>query len=126
MAYRRSAEQGFTLVEVLVALAIAAVAMVALFRAATQSTTASISVENRMAAATLARSLLLDTAQAPISVAVNQKGKSEGLSYAITATPLTGSVGRLAPRGLALYEVTVTVTWAPRGRYDLSTVVLGN
>lgn len=108
------------------ALAIAAVAMVALFRAATQSTTASVSVDNRMAAATLARSLLLDAAQAPISASLNQKGRSEGLSYIITATPLTGATGRLAPRGLALYDVTVTVTWAPRGRYDLSTVVLGN
>jgi type II secretion system protein I len=126
MASRRTQEAGFTLVEVLVALAIAAVAMVALFRAATQSTTASISVDKRMAAATLARSLLLDTAQAPMNVAVNQKGKSEDLSYAITATPMTGASGRLAPRGLALYDVTVTVTWAPRGRYDLSTVVLGN
>lgn len=108
------------------ALTIAAVAMVALFRAATQSTTASVAVENRMAAATLARSLLLDTAQAPMNVSIDRQGKSEGFGYAIFATPLTGAQGRLAPRGLALYDVTVTVTWKPRGRYDLSTVVLGN
>lgn len=126
MDYRRSAEDGFTLVEVLVALAIAAVAMVALFRAATQSTTASLSMENRLAASTLARSLLLDNAQAPMNVSIDRKGKSEGFGYAISASPLTGALGRLAPRGLALYDVTVTVTWEPRGRYDLSTVVLGN
>lgn len=118
-------DHGFTLVEVLVALAIAAVAMVALFRAAAQSTSATVSVENHMAATSLARSLLLDAAQKPIAEPFTRKGDAEGYGYAISASALTGAAGRLAPRGMTLYDVKVTVTWVPRGHYELATVVLG-
>ncbi len=130
MGFRRdsrfaASDRGFTLVEVLVALSIAAVAMVALFRASAQSTSASVSVESHLAAAALARSLLLDAAQQPLAEPFTRKGNDDGLGYAVTATVLTSAAGRLAPRGMALYDVNVTVTWEPRGRFELSTVVLG-
>lgn len=113
------------MVEALVALAIAAIAMVALLRAVTQSTSASVSVENHLAAGALARSLLLDAAQAAIDKPFERAGKSGDLSWKLSADTMPGPTGRLAPRGMGLYDVRVIVGWAPRGRLELNTIVLG-
>jgi len=113
------------MVEALVALAIAAIAMVALLRAVTQSTSASVSVESHLAAGALGRSLLLDAAQAAIDKPFERTGKSGDLSWRLSADTLPGPTGRLAPRGMGLYDVRVTVSWAPRGRLELNTILLG-
>lgn len=120
-----SSERGFTMVEALVALAIAALAMVALFRTSTQSTTASVSVETHLAAGALARSLLLDVAQTPIEKPFDRTGKAGSLSWKLSAAIAKGDLARLAPRGAGLYDVRVAVTWAPSGRLELNTIVLG-
>lgn len=118
-------EEGFTLVEVMVAVAIAAIAMVVLFRTVTQSTSASVSVENHLAAEMLARSLLLDAAQSPVDSAFERNGRSGGFTWRLSSTALQGATARLAPRGNGLYDVKVRIEWAPRGSFELSSIVLG-
>jgi prepilin-type N-terminal cleavage/methylation domain-containing protein len=125
MASDRGAEQGFSLVEVLTALAIAALAMVALYRAVLQSSTATAALENHYAATVLARSLLDDAAQAPVSGRFKRSGTQGKLSWTLTAGTAEPAAAALAPRGMALYDLSVTVTWAPRGKLELSTLALG-
>lgn len=118
-------EQGFSLVEVMTALAIAALAIVALYRGLTQSSQATQVMDNRLAATLLARSLLDDALETPIKDGLDRDGNEGALAWKLTARPATGATARLAPRGMALYDVTVTVTWAPRGSLALTSLALG-
>jgi general secretion pathway protein I len=125
MGSDRGGERGFTLVEVLAALAIAALAMVALYRAVLQSSAATAALENHFAATVLARSLLDDAVQSPLNSPFERSGTQGALSWKLTADSADPDAAALAPRGLALYAVEVTVSWAPRGSLELSTLALG-
>lgn len=125
MANRRAGERGFSLVEVLVAMAIAALAMVALYRTVLQSATATSTMEERLAATVLAQSLLDDVIQSPLAGSLARDGREGRLAWKLTADRAEPAVAALAPRGFVLYDVTVRVTWAPRGALELSTLSLG-
>ena len=122
---RANCEKGFTLVEVLCALAIAALAMVVLLRALTQSTTAGAYMDNHFAASLLAQSLIEDAAQSPLTGTFDRTGTSGTFQWQLSVEGAGPATAKLAPRGFALYELTVRVRWAPRGLVELSTIALG-
>lgn len=126
MANRIQGEDGFSLVEVLVAVAIAAVAIITLYRAVLQSSTATSAMSSRFAATVLARSLLDDAVQSPITGKSAQTGREGALNWELTTESPSPMLATLVPRGLALYDVKVRVNWPPHGTLELSTLVLGH
>jgi prepilin-type N-terminal cleavage/methylation domain-containing protein len=118
-------EEGFSLVEVMTAMAIAAIAIVALYRGITQSSRAAQMMEERFAATLLARSLIDDALESPIKGGLSRDGAQGGLRWTLDASAADGTVAAQAPRGMTLYDVRVTVTWAPRGSLTLSSLALG-
>lgn len=126
MVNRIQGEDGFSLVEVLVAVAIAAVAIITLYRAVLQSSIATSAMSSRFAATVLARSLLDDAVQSPITGKSTQTGREGALNWELTTESSSATLANLVPRGLALYDVRVRVNWPPHGTLELSTLVLGH
>jgi len=100
-----SADQGFTLLEVLVALAILGVSLATLLGVFGESLDRDRAIAQRMAARTLAQSLLVQAEADPALVAGTKSGQSdEDLSWRITAEPISADG---APSGLIKIDVSV-------------------
>ena len=125
MSQSAKTEAGFTLVEVMTAMVIAAFAIVALYRGITQSSRASQMMEDRFAATLLAQSLLDDALETPIKGGLSRDGAQGALHWQVKAEAAAPEVSAQAPRGMTLYTVTATVTWAPQGSLSLSSLALG-
>ena len=116
-------QSGFTLVEVMCAIAIAAMALVFLLRGVTGSGTAAVSMEEHLGARILARSILdLESAGPP---QVGSRDGESGLYRWQLDVTADGATGSYAPRGWRFYRATVQVAWKPRGHLQLDTVRLG-
>lgn len=118
-------QAGFTLVEAMCALAIAAMALVFLFRGMTGSRTAANYLEQHLGARILAEAILDDRLADPTIAPGTSSGNSGIYRWVVSIEPAGSGVARLAPRGWRLYRVAVELDWPPRGRFQLDTVKLG-
>jgi prepilin-type N-terminal cleavage/methylation domain-containing protein len=118
------ASSGFSLVEVICALAIAALALVALFRGLGGSQFAATYLEAHLGARIVAQSILEDERQAARTSPGTREGDSGMYRWRLTVEPVQiAGVGGLPPEH-RLYRLSVDVTWA-RGSFGLDTLKLG-
>jgi prepilin-type N-terminal cleavage/methylation domain-containing protein len=118
-------EAGFSLIEVLTALVIAAIALVALLRGLGSSQVSSVYLESHLGARVLARSILEDERQAPDTKAGRRTGDSGQYRWTFDVTPTqVGGIGKLQ-NGYKIYRLNVEIVWNPRGRLVLDTLKLG-
>ena len=119
------AQAGFSLVEVLTALVIASIALVALLRGLGSSQVSTVYLESHLGARILARSILEDERQAPETKAGRRSGDSGQYSWTFDIEPTqVGGIGKLQ-NGFKIYRLTVEINWSPRGRLVLDTLKLG-
>lgn len=110
---RARGEQGFTLIEVLIALTILSMSLAVLLGAFSQSLARAKEAERQMAARTLAQSLLAEVRPEAIARAADATGTTaDGLSWRVHAVPVAGLGDPLDP--LTPVAVTATVSW-PQG-----------
>lgn len=118
--FQHSDTRGFSLVEVLCALAIAAMALVVLLRGTQQSQSAARYLDAHLGARIIADTILQDEMAARETGAGQRQGDSGIYRWRLTVAPANisglGSGGRLQ-------RLTVTVTW-PRGSLSLDTLKL--
>lgn len=115
-----SRQRGFTLVEVMCAIAIAAMAMVFLLRGITSSGTAAGAMEDHLGARILARSLI-DIERGSDKP---EPGSRDGESGKYRWRLEVASDALKAPRGYRFYRITAQVGWGQRGHLQIATVRL--
>ena len=108
-------QRGFSLLEMVVAIAILGLALGALYQAASGATR-NVRVDERYAyAVELARSLLADSAVVPANGEQRRGETAGGFVWRVDAQPLPQSRGARLPPGL-LQEIEVGVSWTDGGR----------
>ncbi len=121
----QSDQRGFSLVEVLCAMTIAALALVVLFRGLGQSQTAALYMEQHLGARLLAQTILEDERIAATTEVGRRQGDSGNFSWQLEIAPTTiDGVGDL-PSSHRLYRLVAEVAWSPRGKVRLETLKLG-
>lgn len=118
---------GFSLLEMVVAIAIMAISLSALYQAV-GGATRTVTVDEKMAyAVELARSLVADHAVVPSDGVRESGGTQSGFSWLLTAEPVVFPEGAPLPEGM-LQSLAVAVSW-PDGEkervFKLQTVVAG-
>jgi type II secretion system protein I len=122
----RGSSAGFSLVEVMCALAIAAMALVVLLRGLGSSQTATNYLEAHLGARIIAQSLLEDERQSIGTSPATRTGDSGIYRWRLTIEPESVPVDGVLPPAYQLYRLSVEVTWRPRGSFKLDTLKLGN
>ncbi len=117
-------QHGFTLVEVMCAIAIAAMALVFLLRGVSTSGTAAVTMEQHLGARILARSLLDIERAGDSPEPGTREGESGPYRWRLDVST-DGATQSHAPRGWKFYRISAEVNWGPRGRLELDTVRLG-
>ena len=117
---RRGGEDGFTLIEVLVAFLIAAAAAGAVLRAASGALAASRAAGRYDEAVARAESRLASLSAAPLADSDREGDEGDGFHWRVQvatagAAPITGRVGTLPAGTARLYRVSVTVSWRDGG-----------
>jgi general secretion pathway protein I len=122
---RRDAANGFTLLEVLVAFLIAALALAVLFRSEMGSLTSLETASQYEQAVARAQSrLAMAVHGAPLQPGDQQGDDGSGFRWRVRITPVDNiavpALGMLGPRrppriSVALYAVSVSVWWTDRG-----------
>ena len=104
---RYSRHSGFSLLEMMVAMSILAIALVSLYQAAS-SATRNVRLDEKYAyAVVLGESLLALNAQVPL-VGVNERGETSGeFRWRVESRPIELGRGRLSPGSLHAIEVAV-------------------
>ena len=113
-------QRGFTLVEVMCAIAIAAMAMVFLLRGVTSSGSAAGTMEDHLGARILARSLI-DIERGSEKPELGSRDGESG-RYRWRLEIVTDALK--APRGYRFYRITAQVGWGERGHLQIDTVRL--
>jgi general secretion pathway protein I len=127
MRAERRRQRGFSLLEMMVAIAILGVTLGALYQATTAATR-NVRVDERYAfAVELARSLVADNSLVP-ATGLRRRGETDsGFRWEVAANPVGRSRSSRLPRG-ALQALAVEVNWADgtrRRRVRLHSVVEG-
>lgn len=118
----RSPTAGFSLVEVMCAMAIAAMALVALFKGLGSSQIAANYMEAHLGARIIAQSIIADEHEAAGISLGTRRGDSGIYHWQLTVAPADISIsGSNIPVG-NLYRLSVTVNWLPRGSFALDTL----
>ena len=129
MFHRNAAElegqAGFSLVEVLTALVIASIALVALLRGLGSSQVSAIYLESHLGARILARSIIEDERQAVDTKPGQRTGDSGQYRWTFDVTPADVAGTGKPENGYRLYRLSVEINWSPRGRLVLDTLKLG-
>lgn len=120
----RRDQAGFSLVEVLCALAIAAAAIVVLMRGASQSLTSVTAIDMHMGARILLKSLIEDELSAATAGAERREGDSGPYHWtlAIEATDPPGNVS--LPGSYHMYRLTASAAWGKGGQMTASALKL--
>lgn len=119
-----SGEQGFSLLETIIALVILAMALTTLFEAYGSGIRA-ISAGNRHAEARLLAQSLLAQVSDPAKPQ-DKRGNERGLSWNLTVKPATGELAGNSPKAKwRLLEAVATVSWAPGRKIVLRTLRVG-
>ncbi len=109
MRRNREHSSGFSLLEMVVAIAILAVSLGTLYQAVSGATRNVRTDEKYAYGVELARSLLASNAMVPVS-GLNEQGETEGeFKWEVTAVPAPG-VGNKLPPGV-LQAIEVSVNW---------------
>jgi type II secretion system protein I len=116
---------GFTLIEVLCALAVSCLALVYLMQGLSGSQRAARHLEDQFAATVVARSVLEQERQSFASPTGSKVGDAGKFHWQVVALPAGAGLASSVPKGFALYRIVVNVTWPPRGALQLETVRLG-
>lgn len=123
---RRVGEGGFSLLEMVVAISILALALAALYQASSGATR-NVRIDEKYAYATeLARSLLADNASVPLGGVSSQGETAGGFSWRVNARPVDLRRSSLPPG--SLQEIEVDVSWLDgqkRRQVILNSVVEG-
>ena len=118
----RTRAQGFSLLEMVVAIAILALALGALYQAASGATRNVRADEKYAYGVELARSLLAANARVPAD-GVSDSGETEGgFSWRVSTRPV--DLQRTSMAAVSLHEIEVGVSWEDGGR--LREVVLNS
>jgi type II secretion system protein I len=120
-----AASAGFTLIEVLCALAISALALVYLMQSLSSSQRAARQIDDQLGASIVAQSVLTEERQTFVSPSGLKSGDEGKYHWEVTALPINSSLAGVAPPGFSLYRLVVSVSWYPRGNLQLETVKLG-
>ena len=119
------ADAGFSLVEVLAALVIAAMALVVLMRGLGSSQLSAIYLESQLGARLLAQSLIEDERQAADTRPDRRSGTTGQYSWQLVIQPTQiAGLGQME-KGFRFYRLSAEVTWQPRGRLILDTLKVG-
>lgn len=118
-------EAGFSLVEVLVALAIAAAATVVLMRGASQSLTSVTAIDLRMGARTLVKSLIEDEMSAATAAPEQREGESGPYRWTLAIEAAPAPTGGVLPPGYRMYRLTASAGWGKGGQMTASALKLG-
>jgi general secretion pathway protein I len=112
-ARRVTSSAGFSLLEMVVAISILALALGALYQAA-GGATRNVRVDEKYAyGVELARSLLADNGSVPAS-GVNATGEADGgFDWYVTTVPIAIGRGSIVP---VLHEIEVGVSWSDGGK----------
>lgn len=120
----RQASRGFSLIEMLVAMTIMSMSVVALYQA-TAGATRNVRVDEKYSYAyLLAESLLAEHAVVDIA-GMNKQGETAGgFQWQVSATPVEGTLPKALKEG-RLQIIQVTVSWGEGRRVQLDSVVAG-
>ncbi|MGB6101625.1 MAG: prepilin-type N-terminal cleavage/methylation domain-containing protein [Comamonas sp.] len=111
----RSRSAGMTLLELLVAIAIMAMALGMLYRAVGGSAHTAAAVAQRQQALLIAQSLLWANADLPAQ-GWQEDGQSNGYQWSVRTAPYATAVQRSVPAATPLQELRVTVSWLDEGQ----------
>ena len=123
-AAERPREQGFSLVEVLCAVAIAAMAAGVLGSAVTGALRGTRSLDMHLGARLILESILEDELSAPATAPASREGSSGPYRWRLDIAPTGEAVPQGLPASLRMYRLTATVSWAPRGEAAASVLKL--
>jgi general secretion pathway protein I len=102
---------GFTLIEVLVALAITALAFGLAIPAISESLGRTAAIARQDAATTLAETLMVRVGRDIPLIDGNMAGQDGGLDWTLAITPWANEGDAVQHAGVTLHRVVVTVTW---------------
>lgn len=105
------AEAGFSLVEVLCALAIAASAVVVLSGGVAGALKAALSLEMRQGARIVLQSILSDELAAESTAPARREGRSGPYRWRLDIRPEAAPFAKGLPAALRIYRLTATVDW---------------
>lgn len=114
-AARARGEAGFSLVEVLCALAIAASAVVVLTGGTTGALKAALALEMRQGARVVLQSILSDELAAESTAPALREGRSGPYRWRLEIRPEVASFAKGLPASLRMYRLTASVDWGRGG-----------
>lgn len=117
-------EAGFSLVEVLCALAIAAAAVVVLMRGASQSLTSVTSLDMRMGARILLQSLIEDELSAVTAGPEQRVGDSGPYHWTLAIAAADAPALPPLPGSYHMYRLTASVGWGKGGQMTATALKL--
>ena len=120
----RRPEAGFSLVEVLCALAIAAMASVVLMRGASQSLTSVTAIDMRMGARVLLKSLVEDELSAVTAGPEQREGDSGPYHWRLAIETADAPGTQALPPGYHMYRLTGIASWGRGGQMTASALKL--
>ena len=106
-------QQGFTLLELLVAFAIMALSLGMLYRASGSGARSVVDIERYQRAVILGESLLALRDAVP-EQGWNQAGESAGYNWRISSAPYATAIN--GPNVPPLHEISIVITWADADR----------
>lgn len=121
---KRNGEAGFSLVEVLCALAIAAAAIVALMRGTSQSLNSVTALDMRMGARILLQSLIEDELSAATAATEQRQGESGPYRWRLAIEDAAPPGELTLPLPFRMYRLTASAAWGKGGFMTVSALKL--
>ena len=120
------ASAGFSLVEVVAALAISALALTGLFQGLGNSQRAAAYLEAHLGARLVAQSILSDALMSPETELQPLSGESGPYTWTLTVAPAGLGEAIDLPSPYRIHRLSIEVTWAPRGFFSADALKVGS